>query len=64
MLARMDQQGRYHRQNSGGRPRPTAERDERMIVKTAVTAQDSSLSSVWPVCVQRDPWQTTKKAVL
>ena len=38
--------GRYQRQNGSGRPRATTEREDRAIVRAAVTAPDSSLSTI------------------
>ncbi|GFX11947.1 HTH_Tnp_Tc3_2 domain-containing protein [Trichonephila clavipes] len=38
--------GRFQRHDSSGRPRATADRQDRLIVRSAVTALDSSLSTV------------------
>lgn len=38
--------GRFKRQNSSGRPRTTAEREGRVIVRSAISASDSSLSTI------------------
>ncbi|GFT22445.1 HTH_Tnp_Tc3_2 domain-containing protein [Trichonephila clavipes] len=38
--------GRFQRHGGSGRPRATAEREERLIVRSLVTAPDSSLSTI------------------
>ncbi|GFW12056.1 HTH_Tnp_Tc3_2 domain-containing protein [Trichonephila clavipes] len=38
--------GRFQRHDGNGRPRATADPEERLIVRSAVTASDSSLSNV------------------
>ncbi|GFU88304.1 HTH_Tnp_Tc3_2 domain-containing protein [Trichonephila clavipes] len=37
--------GRFQRHDGSGRPRATADREERLIVRSAVSAPDSSLSA-------------------
>ncbi|GFW59396.1 HTH_Tnp_Tc3_2 domain-containing protein [Trichonephila clavipes] len=38
--------GRFKRHDGRGRPRATADRENRLIVRSAVTASDSSLSTI------------------
>ncbi|GFV38302.1 HTH_Tnp_Tc3_2 domain-containing protein [Trichonephila clavipes] len=38
--------GRFHRHDGSGRPRATADREDRLNVESAVTASDSSLSTI------------------
>ncbi|GFS79155.1 HTH_Tnp_Tc3_2 domain-containing protein [Trichonephila clavipes] len=38
--------GRFQRQDGSGRPRATAYREDRLTIRSAVTASDSSLSAI------------------
>ncbi|GFY09441.1 HTH_Tnp_Tc3_2 domain-containing protein [Trichonephila clavipes] len=45
MIARWVDNGRFQRHDGSGRPRATADREDKLIVKSAVTAPPDSLSS-------------------
>ncbi|GFS98492.1 HTH_Tnp_Tc3_2 domain-containing protein [Trichonephila clavipes] len=46
MLARMGGNGRFQRHDGSGQPRATEDREDRLIVRSAITAPYSSLSTI------------------
>ncbi|GFW38348.1 hypothetical protein TNCV_1332011 [Trichonephila clavipes] len=46
----MGEKGRFQRRDGSGRPRATADIEDILTVKSAVTASDSSLSTIRPDC--------------
>ncbi|GFS57804.1 hypothetical protein TNCV_2909081 [Trichonephila clavipes] len=46
MLAKCEDNGRFQRHDNSGRPRATSDREDRLIVRSAVKLPDSSLSTI------------------
>ncbi|GFV73809.1 HTH_Tnp_Tc3_2 domain-containing protein [Trichonephila clavipes] len=56
--------GRFQRRDSSGQPRATADREDRLIVRSAVTAPDSSLSTMRRATRTRESTMTIHRRLI
>ncbi|GFT94618.1 uncharacterized protein TNCV_1990521 [Trichonephila clavipes] len=64
MLARRVDNGRFQRHDGSGRPRVAADQEDRLIVRSAITVLDSSISNLRCTTRTRVPTMTIHKRLI